>query len=75
MIVHRDLGPAAVIRPGDPAMAEGTKAGFLNRLNWHRSSPAGDDGLVDSNIDLSHVSAVYALPRALAAMERGAPAR
>jgi hypothetical protein len=29
----------------------------------------------DLNIDLSHVSAMYALPRALAAMEQGAAVR
>lgn len=49
MIVNRDFGPVKVIRPGDPAMAEGTKAGLFNRLNWDRLAPPGDDGLVDAN--------------------------
>ena len=142
MVVHRDFGPAKVIRPGDPAMAESTKAGLFNRLNWDRLAPPGDDGLVDSNtspvifwqtgqagdgslhesslgsqadsmsaigadyerwvnrtmawikrrgtkiwglerskirpdlnIAFPHVSAVYALPAALAALEAGVPAR
>lgn len=142
MIVHRGIGAPAVIRPGDPALTESTKASLFNRLNWDRVSPEGDDGLVDSNaspvifwesgasaegvlhgsslgsqadsmsaigadyerwvtrtmgwikrrgtkvwglergsirpdlnIHLSHVSAVYALPRALDAMERGVPVR
>ena len=142
MIVHRDLGPASVIRQGDPAMSEGTKAGVFNRLNWERLGPNGEDGLVDSNtspvifwepgqmadgalhgsllgsqadsmstisaeyerwvnrtmawikrrgtkvwglergeirpdldIGFPHVTSVYALPGALAAMEEGLPAR
>lgn len=123
-------------------MAESTKAGLFNRLNWERLSPPEEDGLVDSNasrvifwqpgqaadgslhgsslgsqadsmaaigadyerwvirtmawikrrgtrlwglergkirpdlrIGFPHVSAVFALPGALAAMEKGVPAR
>jgi hypothetical protein len=49
MVVHNALGPPAVIRPGDPAMEEGTKAGIFNRINWNRLRGASSEGLVDSN--------------------------
>lgn len=142
IVTHAMFGPAVAIRPGDRAMREPTKAGFLNRLNWSRSRPLSGEGLLDSNvspvlfwrpgrgaddalhvseigsqadamsvigddyekwvkrvlgwvrrkgtkvwgeergqtrpdldIELSFVSAVYALPTALAALERGTPGR
>jgi hypothetical protein len=49
MVVHNALGPPAVIRPGDRAMEEGTKAGIFNRMNWDRLGRASSEGLVDSN--------------------------
>ena len=49
MVVHNALGPPVVIRPGDPAMEEGTKAGIFNRINWDRLGRASSEGLVDSN--------------------------
>src|SRR5471030_1146505 len=49
MVVHTALGPPVVIRPGDQAMEEGTKAGIFNRINWDRLWRAPSEGLVDSN--------------------------
>lgn len=49
MVIHRDFGPPSVIRPGDAAMTEPTRAGLFNRVNWDRSRPAAREGLVDSN--------------------------
>src|SRR5450759_1574016 len=49
MVVHNALGPPVVIRPGDRAMEEGTKAGVFNRINWDRQRRASSEGLVDSN--------------------------
>jgi hypothetical protein len=49
MVVRRDLGPPVAIRPGDDAMAEPTRAGVFNRINWDRLRPAPGEGLMDSN--------------------------
>jgi hypothetical protein len=49
MVVHSALGPPVVIRQGDRAMEEGTKAGVFNRINWDRLRLASSEGLVDSN--------------------------
>jgi hypothetical protein len=49
MVVHNALGPPVVIRPGDRAMEEGTKAGIFNRINWDRLRRTSSEGLVDSN--------------------------
>jgi hypothetical protein len=49
MVVHNAMGPPVVIRPGDRAMEEGTKAGIFNRINWDRLRRASSEGLVDSN--------------------------
>lgn len=49
MVVHNALGPPVVIRPGDRAMEEGTKAGIFNRMNWDRLRRDSSKGLVDSN--------------------------
>lgn len=49
MLVSRALGPPVAVRVGDAAMAEPTKAGVFNRLNWERLKPKPDEGLVDSN--------------------------
>ena len=49
MIVRDDLGPVEVIRPGDDAMEERSKAGVFNRLNWDLLRPTSREGLVDSN--------------------------
>jgi hypothetical protein len=49
MVVSRALGPPAVIREGDPAMAGPSKAGVFNRLNWERLKPKPTEGVVDSN--------------------------
>lgn len=48
MVVHDALGPPVVIRPGDRAMEEGTKAGIFNRINWDRLR-VSNEALVDSN--------------------------
>ncbi len=44
------LGPPSLIRPGDAAMNEPSKAGVFNRLNWRRLSPSHGAGLIDSNL-------------------------
>ena len=49
MVVSRALGPPVVIRAGDPALADLSKAGVFNRLNWERLKPRPTEGLVDSN--------------------------
>jgi hypothetical protein len=49
MIVHHELGQPSLIRKGHPALAEPTKAGLFNLLNWERLRPTGGQGLVDSN--------------------------
>jgi hypothetical protein len=49
MVVHNVLGPPVVIRPGDRAFEEGTKAGIFNRINWGRLRQDPSEGLVDSN--------------------------
>lgn len=50
MVVHRGFGQPSVIRPGDAAMDEPTKAGVFNRVNWDRLRPTAREGLVDSNV-------------------------
>lgn len=50
MVVRRDLGPLVVVRPGDSAMEEASKAGVINRMNWDRVRPSYGEGLVDSNV-------------------------
>jgi hypothetical protein len=49
MVIQSDLGPPAAIRPADRAMAEASKAGIFNRINWNRVRRGPRDGLVDSN--------------------------
>lgn len=49
-VVPAAFGPPSLIRPGDAAMNEPSKAGVFNRLNWQRLSPSGKEGLIDSNI-------------------------
>ena len=49
MVVHRDFGLPSVIRQGETAMTQPTKAGLFNRINWDRLRPAAREGLVDSN--------------------------
>lgn len=49
MVVHRELGQPSLIRLVHPALAEPTKAGVFNQLNWARLRPTGGQGLVDSN--------------------------
>jgi hypothetical protein len=49
MIASADFEPPSTIRPGHPGLAEDSKAGVFNRLNWQRLSPAADEALVDSN--------------------------
>ena len=49
MIAHAELGPASVLRLGDAAMIESSKAGVFNRINWTRLRPGHREGLVDSN--------------------------
>ena len=49
MVVSRALGQPTVIRNGDAPMAERSKAGVFNRINWERLKPRSDDGLMDSN--------------------------
>ena len=44
------FGPPSLIRPGDAAMNESSKAGVFNRLNWQQLSPGDEAGLIDSNI-------------------------
>lgn len=48
-VVSTALGPPSLIRPGDAAMKEPSKAGVFNRLNWQRLSAGGAEGLIDSN--------------------------
>ena len=50
MVVRRGFGQPSVIRPGDAAMDEPTKAGVFNRVNWDRLRPTAPEGLVDSNV-------------------------
>ena len=50
MVVNPAMGLPFIIRPGEPAMTEASKAGVFNRLNWDRLKPAPRDGLVDSNV-------------------------
>jgi len=49
MIVSRALGHPIVLHAGDPAMADQSRAGVFNRLNWERLKPKPSEGLVDSN--------------------------
>lgn len=49
MVVSRALGPPVVLQEGDAAMADRSKAGVFNRLNWERLRPKPIEGLVDSN--------------------------
>lgn len=49
MVVSRAQGEPIVLRAGDPAMAEPSRAGVFNRLNWERFKPKPSEGLVDSN--------------------------
>lgn len=49
MVVSRVLGEPSVVRPGDTAMAEPTRSGVFNRLNWTRLLPEPGEALVDSN--------------------------
>jgi hypothetical protein len=49
-VVSTTFGPPSLIRPGDAAMNESTKAGVFNRLNWQQLSPNDEAGLIDSNI-------------------------
>jgi hypothetical protein len=49
MVVSRALGQETLLRAGDPAMAEPSRAGVFNRLNWERLKPRPNEGLVDSN--------------------------
>jgi hypothetical protein len=49
MVVSRALGEPSVVRSGDPAMAERSRSGVFNRLNWERLKPKQDEALVDSN--------------------------
>jgi hypothetical protein len=49
-VVSAAFGAPSLIRPGDAAMSESSKAGVFNRLNWQRLSPGDEAGLIDSNI-------------------------
>lgn len=49
MVVSHALGPPVVLRAGDPALADHSKAGLFNRLNWERLKPRPTEGLMDSN--------------------------
>jgi hypothetical protein len=49
MVVSRAFGQPSVIRSGDAALAERSRAGVFNRLNWERLNPRPDEALVDSN--------------------------
>ena len=49
MVVSRALGPPVALRAGDLALADRSKAGVFNRLNWERLKPRPTEGLVDSN--------------------------
>jgi hypothetical protein len=49
MVVSRALGQPVLLRAGDPAMAEPSRAGVFNRINWDRLKPKPNEGLVDSN--------------------------
>lgn len=49
-VVPAAFGPPSLIRPGDAAMNEPSRAGVFNRLNWQRLSPSDKEGLIDSNI-------------------------
>lgn len=49
-VVSTAFGPPSLIRPGDAAMNESSKAGVFNRLNWQQLSPSDEAGLIDSNI-------------------------
>jgi hypothetical protein len=49
-VVSTAFGPPSLIRPGDAAMNESSKAGAFNRLNWQRLSPDCKEGLIDSDI-------------------------
>jgi hypothetical protein len=49
MVVSRQLGQPTIIRAGYAAMAEPTRAGLFNRINWERLKPKPTEGLVDSN--------------------------
>jgi hypothetical protein len=49
MVVSPALGQPSVVRPDDAAMAEGSRSGVFNRLNWERLTPKPDEALVDSN--------------------------
>lgn len=50
MIVNPALGAPVLIRPGDAALGEPTRAGLFNRLNWERLQPGSAEALVDSNV-------------------------
>ena len=49
MVVSGAVGQPVLLRVGDPAMAEPSRAGVFNRLNWERLKPKRNEGLVDSN--------------------------
>lgn len=49
-MVSAAFGPPSLIRPGDAAMNESSRAGVFNRLNWQQLSPSDEAGLIDSNI-------------------------
>jgi hypothetical protein len=49
MVVSRALGEPVLLRVGDQAMAEPSRAGVFNRLNWDRLKPKPNEGLLDSN--------------------------
>jgi hypothetical protein len=49
MVVKHELGQPSLIRPGDAAMAERSRSGVFNQLNWERMSHEPGDALVDSN--------------------------
>jgi hypothetical protein len=49
MVVSRALGHPTAIRAGDAAMADQSRSGVFNRINWERLKPRSGEGLVDSN--------------------------
>ena len=48
-VVSRSLGQPLVLRSGDAALTERSRAGVFNRLNFDRLKSRSDEGLVDSN--------------------------
>ena len=66
MIVHHELGQPSLIRQGHPALAEPTKAGVFNQLNWERLRPTGGQGLVDHLLapDADNMLATSVVPAA-----------